>query len=266
MKIGVFDSGLGGLLIASAIRKNLPEYDLVYLGDTLHMPYGNRSREAVYDYTVRCIRYLFEKECQLIILACNTASALALRQIQQKFLPACDSPDRRILGVVVPTLEAASEHSYKRLGVIATSATVRSGIFSAELHKINPSRDLLQTETPLLAPMIDNDGMDFIDAPLQHYIRPLKEADIDCLLLGCTHYILIKDKIKTITGDGIDILSQDDIIPPKLANYLQRHPEIDKRLDKMGRIEFYVTDRTPQFERAATAFYGSDINLQEASV
>lgn len=171
MKLGVFDSGLGGLLIARAIRETLPDVDMVYFGDTLHLPYGNRSVEAIYAYSRNAMDFLFAQDCQLVVTACNTVSASALRPLQQVYLPA-RFPDRRILGVVVPTLECCLDRGYKNLGVIATHHIVRSGIYAAELTKLDPAIKIHQQATPLLVPMIENDGMKWIRPVLEEYLAP----------------------------------------------------------------------------------------------
>lgn len=263
MKLGIFDSGLGGLLITKAIQQVLPDIDLIYLGDTLHLPYGNRSEEAIYTYTERCIDYLFQQDCQLIIVACNTASASALRKLQQGYLKQ-NYPDRRILGVVVPTIEAALDQGVEKLGLIGTNYTVRSNVYEEELRKINPAISLTQVNTPLLVPLIEYDGMDFIAPVLEKYLGSMFEAGVQSLILSCTHYVCLKDMIRDRTG--LSVLSQDEVIPGKLIDYLDRHPEVSEKITRRGEAQFLVTDYTPHYAHAAKALYGENLNLETVEV
>lgn len=263
MKLGVFDSGLGGLLIAKSIRAAMPEIDMVYFGDTLHLPYGNRSVEAIYDYSRKAMDFLFMQDCRLIVTACNTVSASALRPLQQKYLPE-RYPERRILGVVVPTLECAIDRGYKNLGVIATNHIVNSGIYEAELQKIDPAIRIHHKATPLLVPLIENGGMKWVKPVLEEYLEPLLAQDIECLILGCTHYPFLKEIIAEIAGPGVALLSQDEIIPEKLADYLRRHPEIAGDIGRSGDSSFYVSDITNSYLDAAYHIYGREIAVQAA--
>ena len=264
MKLGIFDSGLGGLVIAKAVRDAIPDIDMLYYGDTLHVPYGSRSQSAIYEYTLRAIKDMFAMDCGLIIVACNTASAAALRQIQQEYLPSSPYSNHRILGVVVPTLESALERGHKRFGLLATRYISDSGIYLEELNKINPEIQLFTQGAPLLVPMIENGGTKWIEPILIEYLEPLLRQNVDCLLLGCTHYPYLKGMIRGIIGEKIDILSQDETIPPKILNYLARHPEIDGTLDRKGRSEFYVSDITESYREAAQSIYGEPIPLTKA--
>lgn len=268
MKIGIFDSGLGGLLIARAIRDRLPDYDLVYLGDTLHMPYGPRSADAIYDYSRRAMDFLLnEQECRLVILACNSASVSALRRLQQDYLPAHADPSRRILGVVVPTLERAAEGRHHRIGLLGTNQTIASRVYEEELRKINPAIRLYAQAAPLLVPLIEHDGMAWLPQVLDTYLAPLKAQGIDSLILGCTHYSYIKAEIAAILGPAVTLLSQDDIIPDKLADYLNRHPEIETTLTKTGHIEFYMTDITENYSLHAAHIFGEDhLTIHQAEI
>lgn len=242
MKIGFFDSGLGGLVIMNAVRRHMPQYDMVYLGDTLHVPYGGRSLDAIYNLTKQAIDYLFRvQDCALIIVACNTASAAALRRIQQDYLVK-NFPDRRVLGVVVPTLEAALASGHNHIGVLATKFVAQSGIYAEELQKLNPNADIREKACPLLVPLIENQGEQWLDSVLEHYLADFMNDTPDALILGCTHYPLLRDRITHILGDHVKILSQADIIPPSLQNYLHRHPEMDARLDKNSHITLLTTD------------------------
>lgn len=262
MKLGIFDSGLGGLVIAKSIREKMLDIDILYFGDTLHLPYGNKSSETIYAYSKRAIEFLFEQDCNLIITACNTVSASALRRLQQEYLPSSPYAHRRILGVVVPTLECAIDKGYKRLGVIATNYTVKSNIFEDELKKIDPEIKIFQENTPLLVPLIENKGMPWIDPILAHYLNAFDDKNIECLILGCTHYPYLKDKIASLIGADVDIISQDEIIPDKLSDYLHRHPEIADKITNKGQIEFLISDMTDGYKHAAKAIYKSDIALE----
>ena len=260
MKLGIFDSGLGGLVITKAIRDQMPDIDMMYFGDTLHLPYGNRSDEAIYMYTQNAMNYMFEQGCSLIIIACNTASATALRRLQQTWLKKT-WPDRNILGVVVPTLETAIERGYKKLGLIATNYSIKSNAYEQELTKINPDIQMVQKATPLLVPLIENDGMPYIDKVLHDYLDPMVKQGIECLILGCTHYPFLKPQIQKIIGKDIELLSQDEIIPAKLAEYLKRHPEY--KISRNGKTEFIVSDLTDNYRKAAEDIYGSALAIDK---
>lgn len=264
MKVGVFDSGIGGLMIARSIMETMPDLDIVYCGDTLHLPYGGRSTDAITEYTRRGIEFLFKQNCQIIIVACNTASAAALRTIQQKYLPNSPYADRRVLGVVVPTLETAIDEGYKKLGLIATNYIVRTEIYREELQKINPSIEIVQQSTPLLVPLIENEGMAWIDDVLKSYLEPMLQHGIDSLLLGCTHYVYLKDRVQSMIGADIKILSQDDVIPAKFDNYLKRHPEHNALLARHGGRQFFLTDITDTYTRASANLFDQDILFKNA--
>ena len=264
-KIGIFDSGLGGLYVARAVQKALPEYDYAYLGDTLNVPYGGRSSEAIYNLSEAAIRYLFERQnCDLVIIACNTASVTALRKLQQEFL-VNEYPDKRILGVIVPTLESATELGSTQIGLIATEYTIRSKIYDEEIAKITPSAIIFGQPTPLLVPLIENHGEKYMDEVLGDYLKPIVEEGLDSLILGCTHYIEIKNKVREITRHRVRVLSQDEIIPPKLKNYLSRHPEMEEKLSKNGSFEIFATDVNPSFIKNVEKLMGQDITAQQAA-
>jgi len=264
MKLGVFDSGLGGLLIAKSIREKMPEIDIIYFGDTLHLPYGNRSGEAIYEYSKRAIDFLFSEKCALIITACNTVSASVLRKLQQQYLPNSPYLERRILGVIVPTLETAIDKNHKNIGVIATNHTIETNIYPYELQKIDPNIKIVQQSTPLLVPLIESNGAQWLPSVLASYLEPMVENDIECLILGCTHYPFLKEKIKKIVGDNISLISQDEIIPDKLIDYLTRHQEISNKINKQGDTSFYVSDITQSYINAAKHIYKSNINIKLA--
>ena len=263
-KIGIFDSGLGGLYVARAVQKALPKYDYAYLGDTLNVPYGGRSSEAIYKLSESAIRYLFEQqECDLVIIACNTASVTALRKLQQEFL-VNEYPDKRILGVIVPTLESATELGSTQIGLIATEYTVRSKIYDEEIAKIIPSATIFGQPTPLLVPLIENHGEKYMDEILGDYLEPIVEKGLDSLILGCTHYIEIKNKVREITRHRVRVLSQDEIIPPKLKDYLSRHPEMETRLSKNSSFEVFATDVNPSFIKNVEKLMGTGVPIQKA--
>ncbi len=259
-KIGVFDSGLGGLFIANAIRAQMPAYDYVYLGDTLNLPYGRRSNQSIYDLSQAAMKYLFAQGCDLIVMACNTASVAALRRLQQEFLIQ-DYPQNRILGVVVPTLEAAIEHGAQKIGLLATERTVHSSIYEIELQKINPAVELVAVPSPLLVPLIEHEGEKYLDMVLQDYLKPILAAKCQSLILGCTHYVALK---KYLADTPVDLISQDDIIPAKLEDYLNRHPEMDQRLSRGGTFEIHATDTNENFQRNVDELMGRPTSMIEA--
>ena len=259
MKLGIFDSGLGGLVITKAVREVLPNIDILYYGDTLHLPYGNRSDSAIIEYTRRAMVKMFDQGCSLIIMACNTASAAALRYLQQNWLQD-HYPDRNIIGVVVPTLETAIERGYKKLGLIGTNYIINAGIYREELQKLDPAITLVQTATPLLVPIIEHDGGAWARDIVAHYLTTMVDQGIECLILGCTHYPTLYHVIKDVIGNDIDILSQDHIIPQKLKAYIARHPEYD--VGHNSHEEFYVSDLTDNYLKAAHYLYGEDIEVK----
>jgi len=262
MKIGIFDSGLGGLFVTRALVKKLPYYDYVYLGDTQRVPYGNRSHETIYRFLEEAVDYLFKHDCELIIVACNTASAEALRRIQQEYLPK-HYPKRKVLGIIIPTAEAAlKDPKIKRVGVLATQGTVGSGTYIRELKKICPDVTVIQQAAPLLVPLIESNAVKFADPILQSYLQPLIKKKIDTLILGCTHYPLLKKEIKKICGRDINVISQDEIISAKLTDYLQRHPEIEKMLDKHKRRKFLVTDLTDAMKTLSRKWFEKNIKFR----
>jgi glutamate racemase len=249
MKIGIFDSGLGGLIVARAIHKAMPGYDYVYLGDTKRVPYGNRSHEAVYEYTKECVDYLFRKEnCGIVIIACNTASARALRRLQKE-----DS--RKILGVLIPAAEEVAK--FKRVGVLGTSGTVSSGTFPKEIKKINKKTFIFQNSAPMLVPLAEEGEIQNAMPFLKKYLEPFQNKKLDALVLGCTHYPIFKTQIRKILGKNTKVISQDEIIPKKLKNYLARHTEISKILSKNKTVKILVTDKTQTVEKLARKWFGA---------
>lgn len=251
--------------MTKSIAQKMPGYDLIYLGDTLHLPYGNRSPDAIYMYTKRCVDFLFEQNCQLIIIACNTVSAAALRRLQQEYLPIY-YPDRRILGVVVPTLEYCLDNGHKNIGLWATNYIVNSNVYADELLKIDSTINLSASATPLLVPMIENDGLDWVDDVIEKYWHEMDGKNLDSLILGCTHYPILKGRIANIIGKDIHLICQDEMIPGKLEDYLKRHPETEALLGKNTECAFYVSDVTPAYLQAAYELYGETIHIKKAEI
>jgi len=258
--IGVFDSGFGGLEILREIVRVLPEYDFVYLGDSARAPYGNRPQKQVYEFTKQAVNFLFNAGAELIILACNTVSAEALRKIQQEYLPK-NFPGRRVLGVIIPTCQAATELGAENIGVIATKNTVASGAFIREIKKLNPAAKIFQNATPLLVPLIEKGAINSqkTNGALRGYLTPLLKENIDVLILGCTHYGLLKPRIKKMSGTKIKLVSEGRIVAEKLKNYLLRHPEIDGRLGKSRKIKVLTTGQLQKFKRLGGKFFQREI-------
>jgi glutamate racemase len=268
--IGIFDSGFGGLTVMKEIVKELPQYDFIYLGDNARAPYGSRSFETVYEYTLECVKHLFDKGCHLVILACNTASAKALRTIQQKDLPVM-APHKRVLGVIRPTTEIIGKHSKtKHIGVLGTAGTVSSGSYLVEIEKFFPELNVYQEACPMWVPLIENNEYDNAGADyfIKKHIDSLmkKSPEIDAIILGCTHYPLIADKIKKYLPKGVELLSQGKIVSEGLKDYLNRHPEMDNNCSKSGKLEFYTTDLPETFDKAATLFFGKEIKSKHQSL
>ncbi len=259
--IGVFDSGFGGLEILKEIVKMLPQYDYIYLGDSARAPYGSRSQKLIYSFTEQGVDFLFKRGCELIILACNTVSSEALRKIQQEYLPN-HYPQKRVLGVIIPAAEEGIELTKNnRIGVIATQGTVASGAFKRELKKLKSEVKVFQKACPLLCPIIEEgeQNHNVLRAALENYLPPLTEKNIDVLILGCTHYGLLKDKINAVIGDNIKLVSEGKIVAEKLKDYLKRHSEIRKELTKNSRTEFLTTDLTDKFRILGSQFFGTPI-------
>jgi glutamate racemase len=261
--IGVFDSGYGGLTVLKEIVKQLPEYDYLYLGDNARAPYGTRSFETVYEYTLQCVQQLFLMGCELVIVACNTASAKALRNIQQKDLPKI-APDKRVLGVIRPTTEVVGKYSKTgHVGVLGTNGTVISNSYPIEIAKFYPDVIVSQEACPMWVPIVENnefesDGADFfIQKNLNNLLS--KDKNIDTIILGCTHYPLLINKLKKHLPDNITLLSQGEIVAESLADYLKRHAELEQKCSKGGYIEFYTTDSPENFDKSASMFFGKNV-------
>jgi glutamate racemase len=276
--IGIFDSGYGGLTVMRDIVAALPQYDYVYLGDNARTPYGTRSFETVYEYTLECVTYLFGQGCPLVILACNTASAKALRNIQQLDLPTLypgnvpgNAPARRVLGVIRPTAEVIGRYSTSgHVGVLATNGTVTSGSYLVEIGHFFPNLTVVQEACPMWVPLIENGehthaGADYF--VYQHLDRLLtRDPYIDTVLLACTHYPLLLDKIKAVLPTQVRVVSQGGIVAVSLADYLRRHPSIEAQCSQNGTRRFLTTDSAADFSRQASTFWGESVAADRVEV
>lgn len=268
MKIGFFDSGFGGLSIMREVVKVLGQYDYVYLGDSLHVPYGPRPAGEVHDFTLAAVDFLFKQDCQLVVIACNTATAQALRQIQRQYLPS-HAPDRRVLGVLLPAVEeAVGQTRNLHVGVMATQGSVNSGAFVSELAKANKNIHVFQQACPDLVTLIEagkHGSPELIEA-LKRYLEPLLSNDIDTLILGSTHYSLVADDIQRVVGPKVKLIDEGPVVAQKLANYLNRHPELDTKLSKNGSRIFYSTKPSRHFNNLGSQFFGSPIKAELAAL
>jgi glutamate racemase len=264
--IGIFDSGYGGLTVFKSIAARLPQYDYMYLGDNARAPYGNRSFETVHKYTLECVEWFFKMGCPLVILACNTASAKALRTIQQQDLPRI-APEKRVLGVIRPTAEVVGKYTRTRsVGVLGTRGTIASGSYEIEIGNFYPDVKVHPLACPMWVPLVEygeheSEGADYF---VKKYLDMLLSTapDIDTILLACTHYPLLKDKIAKHLPQGINIVSQGEIVAESLADYLGRHSEIESALTKSGVRRFYTTDDAADFDAHATVFFGSEVKSE----
>lgn len=259
MKIGVFDSGLGGLVITKALIKALPQYDYLYYGDSAHLPYGDKTSGTILNWTLQAMKYLIANDCKLIIIACNTATAITLRYIQQRFIPVY-APDVKVLGVVIPTVEVATDQNKTRVGVIATNATVHSQIYTTELLKLNPNCQVFEVAAPELVPAIENN--DFAKAAEIVHRYAAYFQNCQSLILGCTHYPLVKDFFRRELPN-VTIVAQDELMGAKLADYLQRHPEIETALTRNYKREFKVSRSDENAHRVAQILF-DDIDIRQA--
>ena len=256
--IGVFDSGYGGLTVFRDIERRLPQYDYIYLGDNARAPYGPRDFETIYHYTLECVQHLFDMGCPLVILACNTASAKALRSIQQQDLPGM-APGLRVLGVIRPTAEVVGQYTQSReLGVLATRGTVLTESYVIEIAKSFPDIKVYQQACPMWVPLVENNehnspGADYF---VQKYLDELlsQSPQIDTIVLGCTHYPLLINKMRKYLPDSIQVLSQGEIVAESLADYLRRHPEMETRCSQNGQVQYFTTESAADFEAKAAIF------------
>jgi glutamate racemase len=261
--IGIFDSGYGGLTVLKAITAELPQYDYIYLGDNARSPYGTRSFETVYEYTLECVKWFFNQGCPLVILACNTASAKALRSIQQNDLDKIDA-SKRVLGVIRPTTEIIGQYTKTgNVGILATNGTVISNSYPIEIQKFFPDLKVFQEACPMWVPLVENNeynnpGADyFIQKNINNLL--LQSGSIDTILLACTHYPLLMEKIKKAVPADVTVLSQGEIVADSLKLYLQKHTEIEQNCSKNGQISFFTTDSAEDFDNHAAIFYGKAV-------
>lgn len=265
--IGVFDSGYGGLTVLRSLVDRLPQYDYLYLGDNARAPYGHRSFSTIYEYTLQAVKWFFDQGCPLVILACNTASAKALRTIQQQDLPTL-APDNRVLGVIRPTAEVMGHHTDTgHVGILATPGTVQSDSYVLEMAKFFPEVKVHQQACPLWVPLIEQGehagpGADyFVKKDLDALLA--QSADTDLILLACTHYPLLEPKIREYLPADKKVLTQGTIVAGSLAEYLVRHPEMESRLRKSGTVRFYTTDDPASFDRNGALFFGSAVRSEQ---
>ena len=268
--IGVFDSGYGGLTILDKIREVLPEYDYIYLGDNARAPYGTRSFEVVYEFTRQAVNKLFDMGCHLVILACNTASAKALRSIQMNDLPGID-PARRVLGVIRPTVECVGEISKNQhIGVLATAGTIKSESYPLEIHKLFPEIQVSGTACPMWVSLVENnesqdEGADYF---IRKYIDQLlsKDPQIDTVILGCTHFPILLPKIRQYIPEHISVIAQGEYVAESLKDYLKRHPEMDAKCTKNGNCQFYTTEAEEKFSESASTFLKQQISVNHITL
>lgn len=268
--IGVFDSGYGGLTILDKIREVLPEYDYIYLGDNARAPYGTRSFEVVYEFTRQAVNKLFDMGCHLVILACNTASAKALRSIQMNDLPGID-PARRVLGIIRPTVECVGEISKNQhIGVLATAGTIKSESYPLEIHKLFPEIQVSGTACPMWVSLVENnesqdEGADYF---IRKYIDQLlsKDPQIDTVILGCTHFPILLPKIRQYIPEHVSVIAQGEYVAESLKDYLKRHPEMDAKCTKNGNCQFYTTEAEEKFSESASTFLKQQINVKHITL
>ncbi|HOV71283.1 MAG TPA: glutamate racemase [Dysgonamonadaceae bacterium] len=268
--IGIFDSGYGGLTIFSEIRSLMPQYDYIYLGDNARAPYGNRSFDVVYRFTLQAVEWFFLQGCHLVILACNTASAKALRSIQQNDLPHLD-PTRRVLGIIRPTVENIDAYTKTgHIGVMGTEGTIQSQSYDLEIKKLHPHLIVTGEACPMWVPLVENQEHDKPGADYfvkQHIDRLLKkDPDIDTIILGCTHYPLLIQKIKQYLPEYIRVIAQGKYVAKSLKNYLERHPEMDKKCTKNGSTRFFTTESPKKFSQQASLFLNEKIVAQNINI
>lgn len=268
--IGIFDSGYGGLTILHGIRQLLPEYDYLYLGDNARAPYGPRSFDVVYEFTRQAVAKLFEMGCHLVILGCNTASAKALRTIQQKDLPLID-PERRVLGIIRPTAEVIGElTTSKHVGVLATEGTIKSESYDLEIHKLYPEIEVSGVACPFWVPLVeyneaDSPGADyFVKKRIDEIMR--KDPDIDTIILGCTHYPLLMPKILKYLPTGVRVVPQGEYVAESLKNYLERHPNIEAKCSKGACAHYLTTENPNKFKEQAQIFLHEPVEVKKITL
>lgn len=268
--IGVFDSGYGGLTVLKEIREKLPEYDFLYLGDNARAPYGSRSFEVIYEYTWQAVQALFDRGCSIVILACNTASAKALRNIQQIKLPELH-PDKRVLGVIRPSTEELDKHTKtKHVGILGTEGTIRSNSYQIELAKFAPDLVVNQHACPMWVPLVENNQFDtpggvyFIQNDLMQLLE--KDPKIDTVLLACTHYPILQEQLQRLLPKHIEVLAQGKIVAESLANYLLRHPELAEKCTKNGSVNYLTTESAKDFSEKASLLMNTEIQAEHLTL
>ncbi|MEZ4195559.1 MAG: glutamate racemase [Candidatus Paceibacterota bacterium] len=255
MKIGFFDSGLGGLLILKSVVKELPNFDYEYYGDTANLPYGDRSEEEIFAFTKKGVEALFNKDCGLVIIACNTASAETLRKLQDTVLVG-QYAERRILGVIIPTVEVVAETGQKSVALLATSRTVNSKKYDLELMKVGSNLQLKSHVISALVPLIEaGKEVEAFDLT-KDFLEEIIQNNINVMVLGCTHYCLLKQPIRDYVGERVRVISQDEIIPSKLQNYLERHPEIKNALSNTGLRNIFLTKASANYDEIISNLLG----------
>lgn len=264
--IGVFDSGYGGLTILKELYKELPDYDFIYLGDNARSPYGTRSFDVVYEYTIQAVKTLFDMGCELVILACNTASAKALRTIQQKDLPSID-PTKRVLGVIRPSVEEIGQLTKNNhVGILGTVGTIRSDSYPLEIAKLNPEIEVVQQACPMWVPLVENKefesdgGLYFVEKYILELLQ--KDSLIDTIVLACTHYPILKEQIQSFLPKDIKVISQGEIVAKSLRDYLYRHPEMEAKCSKNGLRSYYTTEFVDSFQEKASIFMNEKIEAK----
>lgn len=268
--IGIFDSGYGGLTIYDEIQKLLPQYDYIYLGDNARTPYGTRSFDVVYEFTRQAVRYLFQQGCQLVILACNTASAKALRTIQQVDIPLLD-PNRRVLGIIRPTVECIGDATKSRhVGVLATEGTIKSHSYPLEIRKLFPDIEVTGEACPMWVPLVEtneyaSDGADYF---VKRHVDRLLERDpeIDAIILGCTHYPILLDKIRKYTPESVNLITQGAAVASSLRRYLENHPNMEALCTKGGTTLFCTTEADGKFGDQASLFLNQQIDVKTVTL
>ena len=262
--IGIFDSGIGGLTYIKELRRVLPQYDFIYLGDTARVPYGTRGPEIIQKYAEQDLQFLLEKKCELIIVACNTVSSVALRHLQQTY------PKNKILGILIPAVERAIQVTRSSIiGVVGTTGTINSNAYRNEIHRVNPQAVVHQKACPLLVPLVEEGLLD--KSPItrkvtKNYIRGLKDVHIDTLILGCTHYPMIEKTFQRLSGKRVTVINSSRAAAEALVDYLKRHPEIEQRLTKNGTSQYFLTDVTDRFRHIGEKFLGQPMKHLEKAV
>ncbi len=268
--IGVFDSGYGGLTILSEIKDLMPQYDYIYLGDNARAPYGNKSHELIYDFSLQAVKWFFSQGCQLVILACNTASARALRKLQQQYLPTVES-HKRLLGVIRPTamvIDSLSES--KHVAVLGTESTIKSKLYDEEIHNLHPHLKLTSEACPMWVPLVEN--IEYEKAGADYFVKQHldsileKDNKIDAIILGCTHYPLLLKKIKQYIPENITLISQGEYVAQSLKDYMHRHPEMDAICSKGEKRTYYTTDSSENFKNIASEFLKETIKVQKINL